>query len=304
MSNVWPTILESFWAAMAEEKISLKAGKFAGHFSSSFQSPSLAAGADSGQNLFNLWTPTSVSSATGIRQGVAGCGISLRPRSRSPRILKVPLASVKKRENGNVESRPLFSSTVADPARDDRVRSVSSRLLRMFLFSPLGGLPSSTQKFGILTLSCLLCLRYMGHRLYCEKAVIPHLRPHRLLVHSRCPVRIGQEIRHGCEFLHGLFRSLGHLPGGLARFIPCRPYAHYTGLLHVGRGQCGHGLSSRPRESCDAQVVKPLLDFFGYPEATKFYSSLPFSKRFPSCSVPDLSSTSPGPGCIFLTVTL
>ena len=32
-------------------------------------------------------------------------------------------------------------------------------------------------------------------------------------------------------------------------------------------GQCGHGLSSRPRESCDAQVVKPLLDFFGHAEA-------------------------------------
>ena len=32
--------------------------------------------------------------------------------------------------------------------------------------------------------------------------------------------------RHG-----SLFRALGHLPGGLIRFIPCHPSAHYTRLL-------------------------------------------------------------------------
>ena len=35
-----------------------------------------------------LVPPTQVSSATGFRQGVAGCGISLR--RRSPELLKVP----------------------------------------------------------------------------------------------------------------------------------------------------------------------------------------------------------------------
>ena len=29
----------------------------------------------------------------------------------------------------------------------------------------------------------------------------------------------GQEIRHGCQFLHGVFRTLGHLPGGIVRFL-------------------------------------------------------------------------------------
>ena len=48
------------------------------------------------------------------------------------------------------------------------------------------------------------------------------------------------------EGASGLFTSLGHLPGGLARFVPCQPSAHYTRLLHVGWGQCGHDLSSRP----------------------------------------------------------
>ena len=132
----------------------------------------------------------------------------------------------------------------------------------------------------------------VGHRLICEKAVRSHLRPRRPRVHSSFLACIGHEIRHRCQF-------------------PCQPSAHYTRLLHVGWGQCGHGLSSRPRESCDIQVVKPLLDFFGYPEgaATELYSgnfklrcfSVPFSKRFPSWPVPNLTSstlavgTSPGP---------
>ena len=89
-SSMCPTFGPLFWKVSGQPWQKRKSGKFAGHFFSSFQSPSLAAGADSGQNLFNLWTPRSVSSATGTRQGVAGCGISLRPRSRSPRLLKVP----------------------------------------------------------------------------------------------------------------------------------------------------------------------------------------------------------------------
>ena len=67
--------------------------------------------------------------------------------------------------------------------------------------------------------------------------------------------------------------------------------------------QCGHGLSSRPRESCDIHILTPLLDFFGYPygAATELYSgtlklrysSTPFSKKLPSWPVPDLSSRYP-----------
>ena len=100
-----------------------------------------------------------------------------------------------------------------------------------------------------------------------------------------------------------LFRALGHLPGGLARFIPCQPSAHYARLSHLGWGRYGHGLSSRPRESCDHQFLTPLLDFFGYPDgaATELfngtlklrYSSSPFSKKFPSWPVSDLSGHSP-----------
>ena len=67
---------------------------------------------------------------------------------------------------------------------------------------------------------------YAGHRLHAEKAIRPHLRPRRPLVFSGFSFGIGQEIRHGCQFLQSLFRALGHLPGGLVRFIPCQPGAH------------------------------------------------------------------------------
>ena len=132
---------------------------------------------------------------------------------------------------------------------------------------------------------------------------------------SGFPVGIRQEIRHGCQFLHSLFRALGHLTGGLARFIPCQPSAHFARLPHLGWGRYGRGLSSRPRESCDHQILAPLLNFFGYPDgaATELfngtlklrYSSTPFSKKFPSWSVSDLSGylpvvgPSPGPSVHF-----
>ena len=155
-------------------------------------------------------------------------------------------------------------------------------------------------KFGVSYFELLLMFEiYAGHRLHAEKAVRPHLRPRTPLVFSGFSVGLGQEIQHGCQFLHSLFRALGHLPGGLVRFIPCYPIAHNTRLMHVGWGQCGHGLSSRPRESCDFHILTPLLDFFGYPigAATEIfsgtlklrYSSTPFSKKFPSWPVPDLS---------------
>ena len=76
--------------------------------------------------------------------------------------------------------------------------------------------------------------------------------------------------------------------------------------LHVGWGQCGHGLSSRPRESCDLEFLTPLLDFFGYPDgaATELFNGtlkLRYSStKFPSWPVPDLSGKYPvvcsGPG--------
>ena len=42
--------------------------------------------------------------------------------------------------------------------------------------------------------------------------------------------------------------------------------AHHARLSHLGWGRYGHGLTSRPRESCDHSFLTPLLDFFGYPD--------------------------------------
>ena len=125
----------------------------------------------------------------------------------------------------------------------------------MWLFGPTVATlhwPQNTADLGL----CLNSTQVTGRSV--EKRFASHLRPRRPLVHSSFPASIGHEIRQGFQFLHGLFRSLGHLPGVLARFIPCQPSAHCTRLLHVGWGQCGHGLSSRPSESCDIQVLQPL----------------------------------------------
>ena len=78
------------------------------------------------------------------------------------------------------------------------------------------------------------------------------------------------------------------------RIVPAR-------LVHVGWTQCGHGLSSRHRESCDILLMHPLLSFFlVFPDgaASELYHgrlklrfiSTPFSRRTPTW--PLTSSTS------------
>ena len=59
-----------------------------------------------------------------------------------------------------------------------------------------------------------------GYRLQTEKTVRPHLRSRRPLAFSGFAFGIGQEIRHGCQFLHSLFRALGHLPVVLLGSFP------------------------------------------------------------------------------------
>ena len=119
-------------------------------------------------------------------------------------------------------------------------------------------------KFGISYFEPLIMFEQsVGHRLPSEKVVRPHLRARRPLVGTVFPPPdSGCEIKQGCQFLQEVFRSLGNLAGGLIRFIPCQPGAHHTRLLHVGWGQCGHGLTSRRRESCEMPVIQAMFDFF------------------------------------------
>ena len=55
------------------------------------------------------------------------------------------------------------------------------------------------------------------------------------------------------------------LPGGLRRFVPCSIGANHCRLRHIGWEKCGHGLTSRPRESASELFLNELLSLFRYP---------------------------------------
>ena len=125
-----------------------------------------------------------------------------------------------------------------------------------------------------------------------------HLRAHAPLVGS--PASIGNEIRRGCQFIHSLFRSLGHLPAqcpfhqpppfgvegsvamafllGPGKVVRCNSYIHFWASLGTLMGRL---------MSC---IVA--LSLNGFPLSTTF------SERFPTWSVTHHSSSSPvvGPG--------
>ena len=54
------------------------------------------------------------------------------------------------------------------------------------------------------------------------------------------------------------------LPGGLGRFVPCSIGANHCRLRHIGWEKCGHGLTSRPRESASELFLDELLGLFRY----------------------------------------
>ena len=47
------------------------------------------------------------------------------------------------------------------------------------------------------------------------------------------------------------------------RFLPCGTSGNHCRLHHLGREQCGHGLSSRPGETADPRTLNPSLQLFG-----------------------------------------
>ena len=60
-------------------------------------------------------------------------------------------------------------------------------------------------------------------------------------------------------------RSFCLLPGELHRFVPCSIGANHCRLRHIGWEKCGHGLTSRPRESSSELFLNELLSLFRYP---------------------------------------
>ena len=59
--------------------------------------------------------------------------------------------------------------------------------------------------------------------------------------------------------------SLCLLPGGLGRFVPCSIGANHCRLRDIGWEKCGHGLTSRPRESASMLFLDELLGLICYP---------------------------------------
>ena len=106
---------------------------------------------------------------------------------------------------------------------------------------------------------------WAGERLSLEKASPCYLRPGRPISVSAVPCGPGIDFWRSCRFLGALMRSLCLLPGGLGRFVPCSIGANHCRLRHIGWEKCGHGLTSRPRESASEPFLNELLSLFRYP---------------------------------------
>ena len=90
---------------------------------------------------------------------------------------------------------------------------------------------------------------WAGERQSLERAVARYLRHGRPISVSAVPFGPSIDFWRSCRFIGSILRSLCFLPGGLGRFVPCSIGANHCRLRHIGWERCGHGLTSRPRES-------------------------------------------------------
>ena len=70
------------------------------------------------------------------------------------------------------------------------------------------------------------------------------------------------------------------LPSGLGRFVPCFIGANHCRIRHIGWEKCGHGLTSRPRESASVPFLNQLLSLFNFPPGSAralLAGTLPFN---------------------------
>ena len=79
------------------------------------------------------------------------------------------------------------------------------------------------------------------------------------------PFGPGTDIWRSCRLIAAIVRSQCSLPGRLGRFLPCSIGANHCRLRHIGWERCGHGLTSRPRESASELFLNELLSLFRYP---------------------------------------
>ena len=86
------------------------------------------------------------------------------------------------------------------------------------------------------------------------------------------------------------------LPGGLGRFVLCSIGANHCRLRHIGSDWCGHGLTSRPRESASEPFLNELLGLSSYPPGSARallagtlphrYCAAKFASRIPTWRLP------------------
>ena len=139
-----------------------------------------------------------------------------------------------------------------------------------------------------------------------EKAHPRYLRLGRPISVSAVPFGPGIDIWRSCRFIGAMMRSLCSLPGGLGRFLPCSFGANHRRLRHVGWERCGHGLTSRPRETASERFLNELLGLFRYlPGSGRalFAGTLPlrYCAARVACKTPTWRF--PVPGCVVDLVT-
>ena len=105
---------------------------------------------------------------------------------------------------------------------------------------------------------------WAAERLVLEKAVPLYRRPGRPISVSAVPFGLGIDIWRSCRFIGAMMRSLCLLPGGLGWFVPCSIGANHCRLRPIGWEKCGHGVTSRPRESASVPFLDELLGLFRY----------------------------------------
>ena len=132
------------------------------------------------------------------------------------------------------------------------------------LHCPAGGLDLGVGGISYVELLILYEL-WAGERLSLEKAHPRYLRPGRPSSVSAVPLGPAIDIWRSCRFIDAMMRSLCLVPGGLRRFVPCSIGANHCRLRHIGWEKCGHGLTSRPRESASELFLDELLVLFQYP---------------------------------------
>ena len=98
-------------------------------------------------------------------------------------------------------------------------------------------------------------------------------------------------------FLVLYFEVFGTCRSGFGVFFPCDIGANHCRLRHIGWERCGHGLTSRPRESASEDFFNRLLVLFGYPDGSAAallagvlllrYCSARFACKLPTWRLPD-----------------